>query len=40
MFHRLSVFLKKHIIIKPSQFGFRVVHNTTDTLEGLLTAYQ
>ena len=33
MFHRLSVFLTKHsIIIKPSQFGFRVGHNTTDAV--------
>ena len=32
MFHSLSVFLTKHSIIKPSQFGFRVGHNTTDAV--------
>ena len=32
MFHRLSVFITKHSIIKPSQFGLRVGHNTTDAV--------
>ena len=32
MFHRLSVFLIKHNIIKPSQFGLRVGHNTIDAV--------
>ena len=30
MFHHLSVFLTKHSIIKPNQFGFRLGHNTTE----------
>ena len=32
MFRYLRVFLAKHSIIKPSQFGFRVGHNTTDAV--------